>query len=74
MITSHELLPKLKSILTNTKLSVTTIVYIEHQVKSTDTTGFAKSIQIVPFWDVVNNGKTLINDANYAPLKNAPVK
>ena len=72
MITSHELLPKLKSILTNTQLSVTTIVYIEHQVKSTDTTGFPKTIQVVSFKDVVNNGKKLINDENYAP--NKPVK
>ena len=72
MITSHELLPKLKSILTNTQLSVTTIVYIEHQVKSTDTTGFPKTIQVVPFKDVVNNGKKLMNDEKYAP--NKPVK
>ena len=73
VITSHELLPKFKNILPHTP-SVTTIVYFEHQIKSTNTTGFPEDVQIVPFYDVVHNGRKLIKDVNFAPIQNAPTK
>ena len=73
VITSHELLPKFKNILPHTP-SVTTIVYFEHQIKSTNTTGFPENVQIVPFYDVVHNGRKLIKDVNFAPIQNAPTK
>ena len=73
VITSHELLPKFKNILPHAP-SVTTIVYFEHQIKSTSTTGFPENVQIVPFYDVVHNGRKLIKDVNYAPIQNAPTK
>ena len=53
---------------------MTTIVYFEHQIKSTSTTGFPENVQIVPFYDVVHNGRKLIKDVNFAPIQNAPTK
>ena len=69
VITSHELLPKFKNILTQTP-SVTTVVYFEHQIKSTNTVGFPENVVIVPFYDVVHMGRKLAKDESVAPLQN----
>ena len=73
VITSHELLHKFKNILPHTP-SVTTIIYFEHQIKSTNTTGFPENVTIVPFYDVVHNGRKLTKDVSVAPIQNAPTK
>jgi len=73
VITSHELLPKFKDILLQTP-SVTTIVYFEHQIHSTNTTGFPENVIIKPFYEVVHNGRKLIKDPSVEPLQNVPTK
>lgn len=56
IITSHELMPKLKSIL-KTIPKVETIIYFEDQLHKTDTSGFG-SVRIVPFSQVCEKGST----------------
>ena len=73
VITSHELLPKFKDILLQTP-SVTTIIYFEHQIHSTNTTGFPENVTIKPFYEVVHNGRKLIKDPSVEPLQNVPNK
>ena len=58
VVTSHELLPKFRTILKDTP-TVTHICYLEHQVETTDVEGFPKNVQIVPFYDVVHMGKKM---------------
>merc|ERR1711935_64486 len=67
VITSHELLPKFKDILAETP-SVTTIIYFEHQINSTSTTGFPDNVSIIPFFDVVRIGQKLSKDVSTDPL------
>lgn len=54
VITSHDLLSKFHNILPNTP-KVKTIVYMEDQLKKTDTSGF-DGIQIIPFKEVISRG------------------
>lgn len=55
VITTHDLLPKFKNILANTP-RVTTIIYMEDQLKTTDTTGFKEGIRIVAYNAVLKMG------------------
>ncbi|XP_047987467.1 long-chain-fatty-acid--CoA ligase 4 [Leguminivora glycinivorella] len=56
VITTHELLPKFKTILAKTPM-VDTIIYMEDQLKSTDTKGFKEGIRIIAYKDVLEKGK-----------------
>lgn len=71
IITSHDLLPKFRSILKNTP-TVTKVIYFEDQVKSTDTSGFPDNVEIIPFWDVVSRGKKLVDDPQVQPSPPSP--
>lgn len=73
VITSHELLPKFRNILPHTP-TVTTVVYFEDQIRSTDTNGYLESVNIVPFYSVVHTGHKLAKDPSVAPIPNAPTK
>ena len=57
VITSHELLPKFKSILKERQDNVKTIVYMENPIKKTDVTGFRDDVRLISFWDVISLGK-----------------
>ena len=57
VITSHELLPKFRSILAQKKDNVKTIVYMENPIKRTDVTGFRDDVRLISFWDVISLGK-----------------
>lgn len=55
VITSHELLPKFKSMLP--KLAkVQTLIYMEDQLNKTETDGFKDDVRILPFNEVINSG------------------
>lgn len=54
IITSHECLPKLRSIL-KTIPKVKTIIFFEDQLHPTDTSGFG-NVRIIPYKDVVKGG------------------
>ena len=54
IITSHELMPKLKSILKSIP-KVDTIIYFEDQLHKTDTSGFG-NVRILPYSQVVQKG------------------
>ncbi|CRK86999.1 CLUMA_CG000812, isoform A [Clunio marinus] len=54
IITSHELLPKIRKIL-NSIPNINTIIYFEDQLKKTDASGFG-DVRVVPFSRVVENG------------------
>lgn len=54
IITSHELMPKLRAVL-NTIPKVQTIVYFEDQLHKTDTTGFG-NVRIIPFSKILEKG------------------
>jgi long-chain acyl-CoA synthetase len=58
VITSHELLPKFKSILKETP-HVKHIVYMEHPLVKTDTSGFPTDVTIHAFCDVIDKGRNL---------------
>ena len=73
VITSHELLPKFKNILTQAT-TVTHIVYFEHHIHNTNTTGFPDNVTILPFYDVVRAGQKLSKDVSTDPLNNTPNK
>lgn len=55
VITSHELLPKFKRILEMSP-NVKTIIYMEDQLKPTETTGYKDGVRLIPFSDVVKTG------------------
>ncbi|PSN39553.1 Long-chain-fatty-acid--CoA ligase 3 [Blattella germanica] len=55
VITSHDLLPKFKNILSKTP-KVKQLVYMEDQLVKTDTSGFKAGIEIIPFSEVVKKG------------------
>ena len=56
VITSHELLPKFRSILAQKKDSVKTIVFMENPIKRSDLTGFREDVRIISFEDVIALG------------------
>lgn len=55
VVTSHELMPKLKNILHKIP-NVHTIVFFEDQLNPTDTTGFS-SVRTVPYMQVIQHGR-----------------
>lgn len=55
VITSHDLLPKFKTLLALCP-NVNTIIYMEDQLRKTETTGFKEGVKILPFNQVVKIG------------------
>nr|XP_033321296.1 long-chain-fatty-acid--CoA ligase 4 isoform X1 [Megalopta genalis] len=55
VITSHDLLPKFKRLLERVPV-VKTIIYMEDQLKPTDTTGYKKDVNLIPFSEVIKKG------------------
>lgn len=55
VITSHDLLPKFKTLLAHCP-NVNTIIYMEDQLHKTETTGFKEGVKILPFNQVVKIG------------------
>lgn len=55
VITSHELLPKFKRLL-SMAMRVKNIIYMEDQLVSTDTTGFKEGVKFYPFSDIIKKG------------------
>lgn len=64
VITSHDLLPKFRNILSNTP-KVKKVVYMEDQLAKTDVSGFKDGVDIIPFSEVVKNGAS--SDISEAP-------
>lgn len=57
VITSHELLPKFKTLLH--KLSnVKTVIFMEDQLNKTETTGFKEDVRILSFNEVIRTGSS----------------
>ena len=71
VITSHELLPKFKSILHKTPY-VKNIIFMEDQLHKTETTGFKDGVEITPFTKIIEIGKSVKLGAydfyNFIPL------
>jgi len=61
VITSHELLPKFRSILQQTP-SVKRVVYFDNPIKRTDTKGFREDVRLINFWDMATLGKKAANN------------
>lgn len=61
VITSHEILPKFKTILKATP-NIKQIIYFDNPIKRTDTSGFREDVRILNFWDVVTMGKKCANN------------
>ncbi|XP_058060499.1 fatty acid CoA ligase Acsl3 isoform X1 [Anopheles bellator] len=57
VITSHELLPKFKTVLSVTP-NVKKIIFMEDQLHPTETTGFKEGVEIIPFSKVIEKGST----------------
>ncbi|KAK0181964.1 hypothetical protein PV327_000141 [Microctonus hyperodae] len=55
VITSHELLPKFKRLL-SMAVQIKNIIYMEDQLVSTDTTGFKEGVKFYPFSDIIKKG------------------
>ncbi|KAK9511143.1 hypothetical protein O3M35_005763 [Rhynocoris fuscipes] len=68
IITSHELLPKFKNILSKTP-RVKKIIYMEDQLKKTDTTGFKEGVEIKPYKYIISSGRNA-NVEDTPPQKN----
>ncbi|XP_015588101.1 long-chain-fatty-acid--CoA ligase 4 isoform X2 [Cephus cinctus] len=66
VITSHELLPKFKRLLEMTPV-VKTVIYMEDQLKFTDTKGYKEGVNLIPFSDVIKKGNT--SDVELNPPK-----
>lgn len=56
VVTTHELLPKIRNILHRTP-KIKTVVYMEDQLHSTDTKGFPDSVKVLPFKQVLTSGE-----------------
>ena len=57
VITSHDLLPKFKNILSKTP-KVKKLVYMEDQLKETDISGYKEGVSIIPFSEVLRSGSS----------------
>lgn len=55
VITTHDLLPKFKTLLAHLP-NVRTIIYMEDQLLKANTTGFKEGVQIIPYSSVVRSG------------------
>ena len=56
VLTTHELMPKFKTILSKTK-KVKCLIYMEDQVNSTEVTDYKKGVQIIGFREVIAKGQ-----------------
>lgn len=56
VITTHELLPKFKTML-NSLPNVDTIIFMEDQIHKTETSGYKSGVRIIPFSQVIRTGK-----------------
>ena len=72
VITSHELLPKFRSILAANKDKVKTIVYMESPLHRTPTLGFRDDVTIVSFWEVISRGKQALVEDQFEPIPPTP--
>lgn len=54
LITSHELVPKIRSVL-KTIPKIDTVIYFEDQLHKTDTSGFG-NVRVIPFSEVLKKG------------------
>lgn len=57
VITSHDLLPKFKSLLAKLP-KVRMIIYMEDQLHETKTDGFSEEVRILPFNEVIQTGNS----------------
>lgn len=57
VITSHELLPKFKKLLQMVP-DVKNIIYMEDQLKPTETDGYKAGVRLIPFSDIIKIGNT----------------
>lgn len=57
VITSHELMPKFKTLLSKMP-KVQTLIYMEDQLNKTDTEGIKESVRVLPFNQVIRTGTT----------------
>lgn len=55
VITTHDLLPKFKKLLSKTP-NVKTLIYMEDQLKPTDTTGYKENTKIISYSEVLKLG------------------
>lgn len=55
VITSHDLLPKFKTIAAHIP-RLDTIIYMEDQLHKTETTGYPENVRIIPFSQVIRQG------------------
>jgi len=55
VITSHDLLPKFRDILSKTP-RVKKLIYMEDQLAKTDVSGYKSGVEIIPFSELVKNG------------------
>jgi long-chain acyl-CoA synthetase len=55
VITTHDLLPKFKNVLSKVP-KITTLIYMEDQLTKTDTTGFKEGVAIISFSSVIKSG------------------
>ncbi|KAK7790099.1 hypothetical protein R5R35_012622 [Gryllus longicercus] len=63
VITSHDLLPKFKKILAMTP-KVQMLIYMEDQLKKTDTSGFKEGVAIIPYAEVLKKGSASKKEAS----------
>ncbi|XP_047361763.1 long-chain-fatty-acid--CoA ligase 4 isoform X1 [Vespa velutina] len=57
VITSHDLLPKFKRLL-HVLPEVKNIIYMEDQLKPTETNGYKEGVRLMPFSDIIKVGNT----------------
>lgn len=58
VITTHDLLPKFKTVLKSTP-KVKTIIYMEDQLSETDTSGLREDVNVIAFKEVIKKGESL---------------
>lgn len=73
LVTSHELLPKFRSILKSKTDRIRTIIYFENPIQRTDTSGYRSDVRLISFWDVVSKGKRTASNNNLPEVEREPV-
>lgn len=58
IITSFDLMAKIKKILLNTT-TITTVIYFEHYKEELDVKGFKKGVDLIKFREILKKGETL---------------
>ncbi|CAH0393729.1 unnamed protein product [Bemisia tabaci] len=72
VITTHDLLPKFRAILDKTPL-VETVIFMEDQLKPTDTSGFKSGVEILPFKQVLDVGSKSDYECNPPTAKDTAI-